>query len=279
MSYTYRDDAPGVDAYLNLVGRYDLLTPEEERALIVKVKNGDTDARDAFVAANLRLVVSCCRPYMFHGLDLDDLIQEGNIGLLKAVEKFDPSKGFKFSTMATWWVKQAIQRSLMNDARTIRLPVHMGERLRQIGRVINEMAGAVGRMPSVADIALAMDLSEEQIKAALSCHAPLSLDAPVNESFDEPRPLGDFVAAPENDIGASVVQRDLSRAVRAAVAKLTDKERRVIELRYLSGPRTLEQVGNICGFTRERARQIEAEALRKLRHPAYGAGLRSYLDS
>lgn len=277
MSYISEYDS--TDRYLAQAGETPLLSADEERALMARIKAGDQEACDHFIAANLRLVVSICKPYMRHGLELDDLIQEGNLGLLKAVAKFDPALGNKFSTMATWWIRQGISRALMDKARTIRLPVHMGDRVRAVRRAINELSAATGHTPSVTEIATAMGLSEGQIRTALGCAEPVSLEMPKNERLGEKRPhsIGETIPTYE-DFDGSVANAELRQAIDAAMARLTQREREVLTLLHLGDEaRTLGEVGSRFGVTRERIRQIEYRALQKLRHPAIGRNLRSFL--
>lgn len=261
------DTIDGVDTYLHTIGQTPLLSAAEER----------TANREQLICANLRLVVSIAKKYMRRGMSLDDLIQEGNIGLMRAAQKFKPEMGHKFSTYATWWIKQAITRALADKVRTIRLPVHMDESIQRLNRTRNLMADTVGRDPSVADLALALDWSvnktQRVTQAAIS--APLSLNLKTGEDSDNE--LGEFVPAPAVDFDEAAHQSELAQALKNALSRLDERERQILNLRYRD-QLTLEQTGARFGITRERARQIEVEALRKLRHPAYAKGLHQFLE-
>jgi len=264
-----------VDLYLREIGQIPLLNADDEQDLFARYAAGDMDARAHIIDANLRLVVSIAKKYTGHGLSLLDLIQEGNLGLMRAVTKFDVTRGYKFSTYAVAWIRQAVTRGIADRSRTIRLPVHLGDRRRMVAQAIDEMARVVGHAPSIADIAVATGLSEARVQVALTAREPLSLSMPTGKDGDNE--LGDLVPCFE-DFDSGVAHQELRAALGAAMARLTEREREVLELRYLTGPRTLEEVGAEMGFTRERARQIEARALQKLRHPAFGRGLRQYLQ-
>jgi len=259
-----------VKMYLKDIGKIPLLSSEEEVEIAKRMLDGDEEARKTLTNANLRLVVSIGKRYVGRGLQLLDLIQEGNLGLMKAVEKFDYSKGFKFSTYATWWIRQAISRAIADQARTIRLPVHVSETLNRQKKITRELLQELGREPTVLEIAERLGVSPEKVlenqKIALD---PVSLETPVGEEDDSH--LGDFiedehVISPESRIENNALKRQFAEVL----ATLTPREEKVIRLRYGlddEKPKTLEEVGRIFNVTRERIRQIEAKALRKLRSP------------
>jgi RNA polymerase primary sigma factor len=296
-----------IQSYLNEIGRVALLSAAEEVELAERLARGHAAARRLaegeplppqlratlqaevvqgqaarhhLAQANLRLVVSIAKKYIGHGLSLMDLIQEGNIGLMRAVEKFDPTRGNRFSTYATWWIRQAVTRALAEQSRTIRLPVHMSESIGQLKRAVNRLAQALGRQPTREELALALGVSIEKVTRVLEAlRQPISLETPVGE--DQANTLGEFIedkaqVAPIELASQQLLRQDLV----AALGELTERERKVLSLRYglADGQhRTLEQVGKVIGMTRERARQIEAEALRKLRASEVGRQLRDYL--
>ena len=263
-----------VKMYLKEIGRVRLLTSDEETELAIRINQGDMDAKNELTQANLRLVVSIAKHYVGRGMLFLDLIQEGNLGLIKAVEKFDYTKGFKFSTYATWWIRQAITRAIADQARTIRIPVHMVETINKITRYQRQLIQELGREPTAQEISDRMDpasrLSPERIreiqKIALD---PVSLETPIGEEDDSH--LGDFIEDKDTQSPSEYTTKSLLKDELYAVMKdLTDREERVLRLRYGlddGRPRTLEEVGKEFGVTRERIRQIEAKAIRKLRHP------------
>ena len=252
--------------FLNEAGRYTLLTAAEEVELAKRIERGDKEAKDLMVNSNLRLVVSIAKKYQGHGLSLLDLIQEGIIGLIRAVEKFDWRRGFKFSTYATWWIRQAVARALADKARTIRMPVHIVERLQKINRAERTLWAQLGREPTIEEIGEEASLTSEQVlEVRAAARASTSLDAPVGD--DEDATLGDFVAGDE-PLPEDEVHVQLRRQVLLdALLSLPDREREVVTLRYgIDGnePRTLEEIGRRLGLTRERVRQIELDSLRRL---------------
>ncbi|HEX2112511.1 MAG TPA: sigma-70 family RNA polymerase sigma factor [Gaiellaceae bacterium] len=253
--------------FLNEVGRYPLLTAEEEVELAKRIERGDKEAKDRMVNSNLRLVVSIAKRYQGHGLSLLDLIQEGIIGLIRAVEKFDWRRGFKFSTYATWWIRQAVQRGVANKARTIRIPVHIVEREQRLARAAREFVTKHERDPTDQELAKATKLSLKQVREVReAARAVASLDKPVGE--DEGTAFGELFAGREAEPEEEVTVSLAERALRTAVAELPEREREVIRLRYGVGdgdePQSLEEIGRRLGLTRERVRQIESNALERL---------------
>jgi RNA polymerase primary sigma factor len=270
------DDA--VRSYLKTIGRVRLLTKEDEVRLAKRVEANDMEAKNQLIEANLRLVVSIAKRYTGRGLTLLDLIQEGNLGLIRAVEKFDWRRGFKFSTYATWWIRQGITRSLADQSRTIRIPVHMVERMNRVGRARRALIQKHNREPSPEEIGLEVEMSAEQVEDILELgREPVSLDTPVGPAEGETR-LADFIeddasAAPIEQVSSTMRHRDLEAALRS----LQWRERRVLELRYgLSSeePMTLEAIGSEVGVTRERVRQIESKTLSKLKNSREAEKLR-----
>lgn len=302
---------PGIDdplrLYLREIGRISLLTAREETELAQQLERGELaaqrlngdgfmheerstlqqwifegeGARQHLIQANLRLVVSIAKKYVGRGLSFLDLIQEGNIGLMRATEKFDYTKGFKFSTYATWWIRQAITRSISDQSRTIRLPVHVGETINRVKKTAHRLQQLLEREPTPEEIAQALDIPEEKVRRVLEAsRQPVSLEQPVGEEGDSV--LGDFIederALAPIDTAAQQLMRE---QIDCVLARLPERERKIIQLRYGLNDghyRTLEEVGKEFGITRERIRQIESKVLKKLRHPSYGQTLRSYLD-
>lgn len=270
-----------VRMYLKEIGRVDLLTPEEEIELAKRIEQGDEEAKKRLAEANLRLVVSIAKRYVGRGMLFLDLIQEGNMGLIKAVEKFDYRKGFKFSTYATWWIRQAITRAIADQARTIRIPVHMVETINKLIRVQRQLLQELGREPTPEEIGKEMDLPTEKVREILKiAQEPVSLETPIGEEDDSH--LGDFIEdqdalAPDDAAAYELLKEQLEEVLDT----LTDREENVLRLRFGlddGRTRTLEEVGKVFGVTRERIRQIEAKALRKLRHPSRSKRLKDFLD-
>ena len=271
-----------VRMYLKEIGRVPLLSADEEVALALRIQEGDTEAKQELAEANRRLVVSIAKRYVGRGMQFLDLIQEGNMGLMKAVEKFDHTKGFKFSTYATWWIRQAITRAIADQARTIRIPVHMVETINKLVRVQRQLLQDLGREPTPEEIGAEMDLPTEKVREILKiAQEPVSLETPIGEEDDSH--LGDFI---EDDNATSPADHTayalLKEQLDEVLEQLTDREENVLRLRFgldKNGEiRTLEQVGQVFGVTRERIRQIEAKALRKLRHPSRSKQLKDFLD-
>ena len=269
-----------VKAYLREIGKIPLLTAEQEKEYAIRIEAGDNDARVIFINSNLRLVVSIAKRYIGRGLDFLDLIQEGTIGLMKAVDKFDYRKGYKLSTYATWWIFQAITRAVADLGPTIRIPVHMVESINRQVRVCKQLLQELGREPKVEEIAEATDTSVEKVREIQRLTlAPVSLDTPIGE--DEDSYLSDIIRDDSaEDPEESAVIEFLKEQINEVLASLTEREQRVIRLRYgFEGrERTLEEVGQEFNITRERVRQIEAKAIKKLRHPATRKKLEDYLD-
>jgi len=270
-----------VRMYLKEIGRVQLLTAENEVELARRIEEGDEEAKRRLAEANLRLVVSIAKRYVGRGMLFLDLIQEGNLGLIKAVEKFDYRKGYKFSTYATWWIRQAITRAIADQARTIRIPVHMVETINKLIRVQRHLLQELGREPTAEEIAEEMDVSVERVREILKvAQEPVSLETPIGEEEDSH--LGDFIEDEDAPAPAEAASYLLLREqIGEVLSSLTPREQRVLELRFGlddGRARTLEEVGQVFGVTRERIRQIEAKALRKLRHPSRSKKLKDYLE-
>ncbi len=270
-----------VKIYLKEIGRVPLLSNEEEQELARRMEEGDEEARAKLCEANLRLVVSIAKRYAGRGMQFLDLIQEGNMGLIKAVEKFDYSKGYKFSTYATWWIRQAITRAIADQARTIRIPVHMVETINKVMRVERQLLQELGRQPSPDEVAREMGMSVEKIREVLKiAQEPIPLETPIGEEEDSH--LGDFI--PDEDITApadAASQVMLKEELEDVLKTLTDREAKVLKMRFGledGRMRTLEEVGRDFNVTRERIRQIEAKALRKLRHPSRSKRLKDFWE-
>jgi len=270
-----------VRMYLKEIGRVDLLSAEEEINLAKRIEEGDEEAKRRLAEANLRLVVSIAKRYVGRGMLFLDLIQEGNMGLIKAVEKFDYRKGYKFSTYETWWIRQAITRAIADQARTIRIPVHMVETINKLIRVQRQLLQDLGREPSPEEIAEDMDLTPEKVREILKiAQEPVSLETPIGEEDDSH--LGDFIedqdaTSPSEHAAYELLKEQLEDVLDT----LTDREENVLRLRFGlddGRTRTLEEVGKVFGVTRERIRQIEAKALRKLRHPSRSKRLKDFLE-
>ena len=269
-----------VRMYLKEIGQIKLLTLEEESILADRIEAGDEEAKNILAEANLRLVVSIAKRYVGRGMLFLDLIQEGNIGLMKAVDKFDVTKGYKFSTYATWWIRQAITRAIADQARTIRVPVHMVETINKLARIQRQLTLELNREPSEEELAKKMGTSVEKVREIYKISQdPVSLETPIGEEDDSH--LGDFIKdernlSPEEFATNEMLKDEISQVLET----LTEREEKVIRLRFGledGKPRTLEEVGQMFGVTRERIRQIEAKALRKLRHPSRSRKLRDYM--
>lgn len=270
-----------VKVYLKEIGRVPLLTPEEEIELAIRIGDDDQQAKQRLAEANLRLVVSIAKRYVGRGMQFLDLIQEGNLGLIKAVDKFDYTKGFKFSTYATWWIRQAITRAIADQARTIRIPVHMVETINKVKKTNSQLLHKNGRDPTAEEIAAEINMPVEKVREILRVsQEPVSLETPIGEEEDSH--LGDFIPdddalAPADAASMLLLKEQLNEVLKT----LTMREAKVLSLRFGledGHPRTLEEVGSEFGVTRERIRQIEAKALRKLRHPSRSKKLKDFLD-
>ncbi|MEY8441359.1 RNA polymerase sigma factor RpoD [Lactobacillaceae bacterium 24-114] len=270
-----------VRMYLKEIGRVPLLKADEEVALALRIEQGDEEAKQELAEANLRLVVSIAKRYVGRGMQFLDLIQEGNMGLMKAVEKFDYRRGFKFSTYATWWIRQAITRAIADQARTIRIPVHMVETINKLIRIQRQLLQDLGREPLPEEIGAEMDMPTEKVRNILKiAQEPVSLETPIGEEDDSH--LGDFIedqdaTSPADHAAYEMMKKQLENVLDT----LTDREENVLRLRFGlddGRTRTLEEVGKVFGVTRERIRQIEAKALRKLRHPSRSKQLKDFLE-
>ena len=270
-----------VKVYLKEIGRVPLLTPEEEIELAIRIADNDQKAKQRLAEANLRLVVSIAKRYVGRGMQFLDLIQEGNLGLIKAVDKFDYTKGFKFSTYATWWIRQAITRAIADQARTIRIPVHMVETINKVKKTNSQLLHKNGRDPTAEEIAEELEMPVEKVREIMRvAQEPVSLETPIGEEEDSH--LGDFI--PDDDAPAPADAASmllLKEQLNEVLKTLTPREAKVLALRFGledGHPHTLEEVGSEFGVTRERIRQIEAKALRKLRHPSRSKRLKDFLD-
>ena len=270
-----------VRMYLKEIGRVSLLNADQEIALAKRIEDGDEEAKQELAEANLRLVVSIAKRYVGRGMSFLDLIQEGNMGLMKAVDKFDYRLGFKFSTYATWWIRQAITRAIADQARTIRIPVHMVETINKLIRIQRQLLQDLGREPTPEEIGAEMDMPTDKVRDILKiAQEPVSLETPIGEEDDSH--LGDFIedkdaTSPEQHASYELLKEQLEEVLDT----LTDREENVLRLRFGlddGRTRTLEEVGKVFGVTRERIRQIEAKALRKLRHPSRSNQLKDFLD-
>lgn len=270
-----------VKVYLKEIGRVPLLTAEEEIDLATRMNQGDVEAKKRLSEANLRLVVSIAKRYVGRGMQFLDLIQEGNLGLIKAVEKFDYTKGFKFSTYATWWIRQAITRAIADQARTIRIPVHMVETINKVKKVSSQLLHKNGHEPSAEEVAAVLDMPVDKVREIIrAAQEPVSLETPIGEEEDSH--LGDFIPDDEAPAPADAASHTLLKEQLSEVlSTLTEREEKVLRLRFGledGRSRTLEEVGKEFDVTRERIRQIEAKALRKLRHPSRSKKLKDFID-
>ena len=267
--------------YLKEMSKYPVLTAQEERDLAIRVQQGDMEAREKFIDCNLRLVISIAKRFVGHGLSIEDLIEEGNIGLMRAVEKFDPDRGYKFSTYATWWIRQSVSRAIADYGRAIRIPVHAYERIIKEKTIIGKYEQTHGCLPSNQYVAdqLGMPL-EDYLKFVTRTSEPISLYAPVGDDAESDE-LISFIPTEEEDIESRIMYANLKRDINTVLGDLTEREREILKMRFGMNDNqshTLEEVGQKFGVTRERIRQIEAKALRKLRHPSRARKLRDYMN-
>jgi RNA polymerase primary sigma factor len=270
-----------VRLYLREIGRVKMINPDEEIELARRIAKGDPDAKKKLIQANLRLVISIAKKFVNRGLPFQDLIQEGNLGLIRAAEKFDYTKGFKFSTYATWWIRQAISRGLADKSRTIRVPVHMVESINKMKKASARLAQELGRKPTEAELSQALDLPVSKVKEIIQAdREPISMELPLNR--EEESYIGDLVEDSENSRPDFTTVEELMRQdLNRMLSQLTPRERDIMHLRYGledGRQRTLEEVGKLFNITRERVRQIEHKAFRKLRQPAWSAKLAGYLE-
>ncbi len=270
-----------VRLYLREIGRVKMIKPDEEIELARRIAKGDLDAKKKLIQANLRLVISIAKKYVNRGLPFQDLIQEGNLGLIRAAEKFDHTKGFKFSTYATWWIRQAISRGLADKSRTIRVPVHMVESINKLKKTSARLAQELGRKPNEVELSGAMELPVNKIQEIIQAdREPVSMEMPLNR--DEETYLGDLIEDSESSRPDSTTEEELMREdLNRMLSQLTPRERDIMHLRYGledGRQRTLEEVGRLFNITRERVRQIEHKAFRKLRQPAWSSKLVGYLE-
>ncbi|MFW6071330.1 MAG: sigma-70 family RNA polymerase sigma factor [Candidatus Bipolaricaulota bacterium] len=285
MAYQTYGKKSSIKAYFDEIGERPLLTRKEEAELAKRIEEGDEKAKQELAVANLRLVISIAKKYRNFGLSFLDLIQEGNLGLMKAVEKFDWRKGYKFSTYATWWIRQAILRAITNRSRTIRVPAHMSELIRDIREVERRYLQDHGEEPAAHEIAEELEVSEEKVrKARKTAQRTTSLDKPLNDEGEQAGVLGDMMADdslpnPEEETCEALLKDELKELLHQV---LTDRERRIVQLRYgLEDyhPRTLNEVGKVFGISRERVRQIQKEAINKLKSPEVKNRLRAYIEN
>ena len=269
-----------VKLYLKQIGQIDRISTDREKELSKLIKEGNKDAEQELTEANLRLVVNEAKKYINKGILFQDLIQEGNFGLMKAVKKFDGEKGFNFSTYATWWIRQAVSRAVADQARTIRVPVHMVEKINKLAKIQSELVQTIGRTPTPEELAVASDMNVEKVKEILVAGMdPISLETPAGTG-EEKSTVQDFIKDEDNVVGETAEQQALSEELSEILMTLSEREEKIIKMRFGIGCKemhTLEQLANIFNITRERVRQIEAKALRKLRSPSRSKRLKDFL--